>query len=292
MLWIYLVGSGLHPLLAREFAPLAQRLASVTGRLEGIPTLVADARATIGSVPERPVSRLHAEIAAKRIGGVADLGKRGGRDGRGRGARRTRPSPCCCRGCGPHPTRRPRRWTSSGGYLPTRWRPPPRAARRSARRCSPRSCATRCATRRSRRAAILARAEARVRGRARRDGPHRARRRGRAWCPATRPARRRGRGGPGRAGRDRGRPSGCRRARARTAATSSAAIEAFCASAASSALADEPLEIDWTPEFMRSFGGAFLDSPGPLDRGQKTFFWITPSRRLAAASWSSRTCAR
>ena len=75
MLWIYLVGSGLHPLLAREFAPLAQRLASVTGRLEGIPTIVADARATIGSVPERPVSKLHAEIAGKRIGGVADLGK-------------------------------------------------------------------------------------------------------------------------------------------------------------------------------------------------------------------------
>ena len=75
MLWIYLVGSGLHPLLAREFAPLAQRLASVTGRLEGIPTIVADARATIGSVPERPVSRLHAEIAGKRIGGVADLGR-------------------------------------------------------------------------------------------------------------------------------------------------------------------------------------------------------------------------
>ena len=41
-------------------------------------------------------------------------------------------------------------------------------------------------------------------------------------------------------------------------------------------LVDEPLEIDWTPEFMRSFGGAMLDSPGPLDQGQKTFFSITP----------------
>ena len=34
--------------------------------------------------------------------------------------------------------------------------------------------------------------------------------------------------------------------------------------------------IDWTPEFMRSFGGAMLDSPGPLDVGQQTFFSITP----------------
>ena len=75
MLWVYLVGSGLHPLLAREFAPLHERLASVIGRLEGIPTIVADARATIGSVPDRPVSKLSAEIAGKRIGGVADLGR-------------------------------------------------------------------------------------------------------------------------------------------------------------------------------------------------------------------------
>ena len=43
-------------------------------------------------------------------------------------------------------------------------------------------------------------------------------------------------------------------------------------------LADEPLQIDWTPEFMRSFGGAMLDSPGPLDAGQQTFFSITPVR--------------
>ncbi len=28
--------------------------------------------------------------------------------------------------------------------------------------------------------------------------------------------------------------------------------------------------------FMRSFGGAMLDSPGPLDRGEKAFFSITP----------------
>ncbi|HEX5826399.1 MAG TPA: DUF885 family protein, partial [Candidatus Limnocylindrales bacterium] len=41
-------------------------------------------------------------------------------------------------------------------------------------------------------------------------------------------------------------------------------------------LADEPLDIRWTPTFMRAFGGAMLDSPGPLDRGEKAFFAITP----------------
>ena len=53
-------------------------------------------------------------------------------------------------------------------------------------------------------------------------------------------------------------------------------VEAFCRDREVIGLVDEPLEIDWTPEFMRSFGGAMLDSPGPLDQGQKTFFSITP----------------
>jgi uncharacterized protein (DUF885 family) len=39
---------------------------------------------------------------------------------------------------------------------------------------------------------------------------------------------------------------------------------------------DEPLEIDWTPPFLREFAGAMLDSPGPLDNGQKTFYFVTP----------------
>ena len=55
-----------------------------------------------------------------------------------------------------------------------------------------------------------------------------------------------------------------------------ARIEAFCAERDLVGLADEPLEIQWTPVFLRSFGGAMLTSPGPLDKGQKAFFAITP----------------
>ena len=55
-----------------------------------------------------------------------------------------------------------------------------------------------------------------------------------------------------------------------------ARIEAFCRERDLVGLTDEPLEIRWTPVFMRAFGGAMLDSPGPLDRGQKAFFAITP----------------
>ena len=55
-----------------------------------------------------------------------------------------------------------------------------------------------------------------------------------------------------------------------------ARIEAFCRDHDVIALVDEPLDIRWTPEFLRSFGGAMLDSPGALDKGEKAFFAITP----------------
>ena len=53
-------------------------------------------------------------------------------------------------------------------------------------------------------------------------------------------------------------------------------IEAFCRRVDLVGLAEEPLEIGWTPVFLRAFGGAMLSSPGPLDRGQKAIFSITP----------------
>jgi uncharacterized protein (DUF885 family) len=53
-------------------------------------------------------------------------------------------------------------------------------------------------------------------------------------------------------------------------------IEAFCRERDIIGLTDEPLQITWTPVFMRAYGRAFLDSPGPLDRGLPSQFWITP----------------
>jgi hypothetical protein len=34
--------------------------------------------------------------------------------------------------------------------------------------------------------------------------------------------------------------------------------------------------ITWTPVFMRAYGRAFLNAPGALDKGQSSYFWITP----------------
>ena len=55
-----------------------------------------------------------------------------------------------------------------------------------------------------------------------------------------------------------------------------ARIEAFVAERDLVGLADEPMQIIWTPQFMRSFGGAMLIQPGPLDGGLDSFFAITP----------------
>ncbi len=53
-------------------------------------------------------------------------------------------------------------------------------------------------------------------------------------------------------------------------------IETFIAERDLIGLADEPLQIVWTPQFLRAFGGAMLIPPGPLDRGLDSFFAITP----------------
>ncbi|MEQ9563908.1 MAG: DUF885 domain-containing protein [Woeseiaceae bacterium] len=39
---------------------------------------------------------------------------------------------------------------------------------------------------------------------------------------------------------------------------------------------DEPIEIIIMPEFQRGVSVAYLDPPGPLDRGQKTFYAVAP----------------
>ena len=73
-------------------------------------------------------------------------------------------------------------------------------------------------------------------------------------------------------------------------------IQAFIAERDLVGLPDEPLQIVWTPRFLRSFGGAMLIPPGPLDRGLDSFFAITPMpddwsaerRESYLREWNSR----
>ena len=64
---------GALPLLAREYAPLATRLAAAAGRLAGIPALLADARGQLVGASGRPVSRLHLETAIRQMPGIGEL---------------------------------------------------------------------------------------------------------------------------------------------------------------------------------------------------------------------------
>ena len=54
-------------------------------------------------------------------------------------------------------------------------------------------------------------------------------------------------------------------------------IEVFCREIDLIGLSDEPLQIRWTPVFLRAFGGAMLIAPGPLEHGQPSYFAITPA---------------
>ncbi|HVN42446.1 MAG TPA: DUF885 domain-containing protein [Steroidobacteraceae bacterium] len=65
-----LTGQALYGLLAREFAPLPDRLRSLTARLEKLPRLLAQTRANL--IPER-VPAVHAETAVKQNPGVLSL---------------------------------------------------------------------------------------------------------------------------------------------------------------------------------------------------------------------------
>ena len=73
IVYSYLLGGGLFSLLSREFAPLPDRLASAAGRMEGIPAALDAARANLTSGRGRAVSGFHVEKAIQTIPGVADL---------------------------------------------------------------------------------------------------------------------------------------------------------------------------------------------------------------------------
>ena len=274
LVWVYVLGGGIHPLLAREFAPLSVRLESVTGRLEGIPAVLDGARASLGVHPDRPVSAFMAETAARRIGGVASLADEAVAAGEAAAAAgdadvaallpRLRAAAATAGGAldafqchlaedvAPAATGSPILGLSLfEAKLRHTLRDPDVTA-----------------------AAILDRAE-RDFGAVRAEMVRIARQIWSDWIPDEAP------------------PADdgvlVRRVLDETSNEHPAAdelvawsrdelerVEAFCRDHDVIGLVDEPLVIDWTPEFLRSFGGAMLDAPGPLDHGQKSFFSITP----------------
>jgi uncharacterized protein (DUF885 family) len=70
LLYTNLAGSSVYSLLARDFAPLPDRLRNVSARLNELPRLLAQVRESLD--PAR-VPKIHAETAAKQNGGVLSL---------------------------------------------------------------------------------------------------------------------------------------------------------------------------------------------------------------------------
>ncbi|NEL41111.1 MAG: DUF885 domain-containing protein, partial [Xanthomonas perforans] len=65
-----LAGSALYGLMARDFAPLSERLSSATQRMEKIPGIFAQARENLD--PAR-VPKIHAETVAKQNKGILSI---------------------------------------------------------------------------------------------------------------------------------------------------------------------------------------------------------------------------
>jgi len=269
--WIYLLGGGLFSLLAREFAPLDVRLASVAGRLERLPEVVDAGRASLVGHAGRPVARFQTETAIKQLSGVDELIGDALRtvDGSSQPA---------VAAVGPRLTAAATTARAAMAEFETHLRDVVLPASEGEGRLGPELFAAKMRhTMRSEALTpdrILQAAE-REYAAVRAELVRIARDIWPTWC-GDRPVPD-DEGALVRAVLDAiavEHPRAdelldfCRAENAR--------IEAFCAERDLIGLADEPLELRWTPVFLRSFGGAMLHSPGPLEKGQKAFFSITP----------------
>jgi uncharacterized protein (DUF885 family) len=271
--WVYLAGDGIFPLLAREFAPLADRLTSVAARLETLPGVFDAARDMLVGHAGRPVGRFQTETALKQLAGIGELV-----DDALAAAEAARATDPGVEAIVPRLTAAADVARSAIGGFEAHLRDVVLPSSSGEGRLGPELFATKMRhTMRSEALTperILAQAEREFTA-VRAEMVRMARDLWPAWC-GDRPL-------PDDDGTlVRGvldaiaaeHPEAddlldfCRAENAR--------IEAFCRERDLIGLADDPLEIRWTPVFLRSFGGAMLSSPGPLDKGQKAFFAITP----------------
>jgi hypothetical protein len=280
MSWVYLLGSGIFPILAREFAPLPARLTSIAGRLETMPRLLEHAQAQLQGHADRPVSKLHTETALKNLAGISELADDAVRAGE------EAEDDAEVRAILPRLKKAAETAKKALGEFESDLRdrvlPNAEGEGRLGRDLFDRKMRHTLKSDLSP-LEILERAN-------------------REYVAVRREMVRLARDNWSRYVPDRPMPT------AETAGTEEAAdseivrgvldaiaaqhqkpeamldfcreelarVEAFCRGKDLIGLAEEPLQIMWTPVFLRSFGGAMLDSPGPLDRKEKAFFAVTP----------------
>jgi len=276
MWWVYAIGEGLFDLLAREFAPLGERLTSLAARAEGIPAVLAAAREVLVGIAGRPVDRLHAEKALEQWPGLISIVDEAIEAGESAAAAGDPPAGAVL------PRLRIARQTAGDALagFETHLRDNLVPASVGEGRLGPELFAARMAhTMRD-----PGMTPERIRERAEREY-------GTVRAEMIRLAREIA---PHWLGSDPGsiRAADDELVRAVLGAiatehpgptelidfcrTELERIETFCRDRDLVGLSDEPLEISWTPLFLRASGGAMLSSPGPLDLGQKAMFLITP----------------
>jgi uncharacterized protein (DUF885 family) len=269
LLYTQLAGQSLYGLLAREFAPLPDRLRSVTARLEQMPRLLEQTRANL--LPER-VPSINVETAVKQNPGVlslvdelvvpnADKLEPADRARLDRAIANARAA-----------VNQHQQW------LEKELLPRARGNFRVGREMFDEKLGFALMSPLSR-AEIRSRAEAEaVSTRAKMYGIAQQVLRGRAGAPATPDA-----------------PSPAEQQAAIKAALEIASAErpprdgvvalardtlrettAFVRAKNFVSLPDEPLDIIEMPEFQRGVAVAYCDAPGPLDKGQHTFFAVSP----------------
>jgi len=269
LLYTQLAGQSLYGLLAREYAPLPQRLAMVTARLEKLPRLLEQERANL--VPER-VPAIHAETAIKQNPGVLSLvdtlvvpamGVLPEADR----ARLQRAIDAARAAVQQH-----QKW------LETELKPRAQGEFRIGRELYDEKLAFALMSPLSRQE-IRSRAEAEVlRTRERMYAVARQVLAGRAGAPALPDA-------PTPEEQQAAIAAALelayadRPARGAVVDLARATLEettAFVRTKGFVSVPDEPLEIILMPEFQRGVAVAYCDSPGPLDKGQRTFYAVSP----------------
>ena len=262
----YLLGGGLFALLSREFAPLERRLASAVGRMEGIPAALDAARANLTSGRGRAVAGFHTEKAMQTMPGVADLCRTaveqaGDVDDELRG-RVEAASAMAVEAIEAFVG-----WmrdellpTADGDFRLGRDLYERKFHHRLKATISPAELEARAATDydevRAEMAGIARELwPAWIRDEPMPDDPDAVTRRVLDAIAVDHP-------------KAAELLDFCREEHRR--------IEDFIRERDLIGLADEPLQIIWTPPFLRAFGGAMLMPPGPLDKGLDSFFAITP----------------
>jgi uncharacterized protein (DUF885 family) len=270
LVWVYLLGEGLFTLLSREFAPLADRLASVASRLERSGEVVEAAKAVlVGAGPRRPVGRFQTETAIDQLAGVRELVDEALTAASHDPAVVTLRSRLKSAAAQAHASVDELERHLREVVLPTS-----EGEGRIGRELFARKMRHTMHSETLTPELILEAAEREFEA-VRREMVRLAGELWSTWRP------------------DEPRPSDagmivrgvldaiadehqdaedlldfCRAENAR--------IEAFCTERDVIGIVDEPLDIRWTPVFLRAYGGAMLISPGPLDKGLPTFFAITP----------------